>query len=76
MPTVHGEKAVMRVLDKSSMSVTLEQIGFLPDEDVGMVVLWNSESAAPSGLMPSLMDRVLGLPTQDWLGVDTDESRD
>jgi beta-lactamase class C len=51
-------------------------IGFLPDEDVGMVVLWNSESAAPSGLMPSLMDRVLGLPTQDWLGVDTDDSRD
>jgi type II secretory ATPase GspE/PulE/Tfp pilus assembly ATPase PilB-like protein len=32
MPTVHGEKAVLRVLDKSSMSVTLEQIGFLPDE--------------------------------------------
>jgi len=51
-------------------------IAFLPDEDVGMVVLWNSESAAPSGLLPSLLDRVLGLPTQDWLGVDTDDNRD
>jgi len=51
-------------------------IGFLPDEDVGIVVLWNSESAAPSGLLPSLMDRALGLPTEDWLGVDTEEAHD
>jgi beta-lactamase class C len=51
-------------------------IAFLPDEDVGMVVLWNSESAAPSGLLPSLLDRVLGLPVQDWTGVDTDDSHD
>ena len=51
-------------------------IAFLPDEDVGMVVLWNSESAAPSGLLPSLLDRVLGLPPQDWLGVETDDSHD
>jgi beta-lactamase class C len=51
-------------------------IAFLPDEDVGMVVLWNSESAAPSGLLPSLLDRVLGLPTQDWTGVETDDSHD
>ena len=51
-------------------------IAFLPREDVGIVVLWNSESAAPSGLLPSFMDRVLNLPTKDWLGVETDESRD
>ena len=51
-------------------------IAFLPGEDVGMVVLWNSESAAPSSLLPSLMDRVLGLPTRDWLGVETDDSHD
>ena len=49
-------------------------IAMLPGEDVGMVVLWNSESAAPSGLMPSLMDRVLGLPTKDWLGVKDDSA--
>ena len=45
-------------------------IAMLPAEDVGVVVLWNSESAAPSGLLPALMDRVLGLPTKDWLGVE------
>lgn len=48
-------------------------IAFLPNEDVGMVVLWNSESAGPSGLLPSLMDRVLGLPSRNWLGVDESE---
>jgi len=51
-------------------------IAFLPGEDVGMVVLWNSESSAPSGLLPSLMDRVLGLPTRNWLDIDTDEAHD
>lgn len=51
-------------------------IAYLPDQDVGMVVLWNSESAAPSGLLPSLMDRVLGLPTKNWLGVEDDDGRD
>jgi len=51
-------------------------IGMLPQEDVGIVVLWNSESSAPSGLLPSFMDRVLGLPTQNWLGVEDDETHD
>jgi beta-lactamase class C len=48
-------------------------IAFLPKEDVGLVVLWNSESAAPSGLLPSFMDRVLNIPTKDWLGVEDDD---
>lgn len=51
-------------------------IGFLPAEDVGLVVLWNSESSAPSGLLPSLMDRALGLPPRDWLGVDDAPEQD
>jgi beta-lactamase class C len=51
-------------------------IAYMPDQDVGMVVLWNSESAAPSGLLPTLMDRVLGLPRKDWLGVDSDDNHD
>jgi beta-lactamase class C len=51
-------------------------IAFLPKEDVGIVVLWNSESAAPSGLLPSFMDRALGFPNHDWLGVDDDENKD
>jgi beta-lactamase class C len=45
-------------------------IAFLPDQDVGIVVLWNSESAMPSGLMPTFMDAALGLPQRNWLGLE------
>jgi beta-lactamase class C len=51
-------------------------IAFLPNEDVGIVALWNSESSAPSGLMATLMDRVLGLPIHDWLGIEDEEAHD
>jgi type IV pilus assembly protein PilB len=30
LPTVHGEKVVMRILDKSAILLTLEELGFLP----------------------------------------------
>jgi len=42
-------------------------IAFLPDRDIGAVILWNSESAVPSGLMPMILDRALGLPQEDWV---------
>jgi beta-lactamase class C len=42
-------------------------IGLLPRRDVGIVVLWNSESALPSGLMPTFLDRVLGKPDGEWV---------
>jgi beta-lactamase class C len=44
-------------------------IGFLPAQKFGVVMLWNCESATPSGLMPMLFDRYLGLPAVDWAGV-------
>ncbi|MES2461705.1 MAG: ATPase, T2SS/T4P/T4SS family [Armatimonadota bacterium] len=47
MPTVHGEKAVLRVLDKSAMNVTLEQIGFLPEE----LARWNRLIVKPYGMV-------------------------
>lgn len=31
LPTVHGEKVVMRILDKSQALLTLDQLGFLPE---------------------------------------------
>ncbi len=46
------------------------EIAFLPDRDIGAVLLWNSESAVPSGLMPMILDRALGLPDRDWVEVD------
>ena len=40
---------------------------FLPDRDIGVVILWNSESAMPNALLPTVIDRALGLPAHDWL---------
>lgn len=42
-------------------------VGLLPDEDVGIAILWCNESALPAGLMPRMLDEVLGLPERDWL---------
>ncbi len=44
-------------------------IGFLPRHRLGLVMLWNCESAAPHGLLPMLFDRYLGLPRTDWAGL-------
>lgn len=42
-------------------------IALLPRRDIGIVVLWNNESALPSGLMPTFLDRVLELPPTQWV---------
>jgi len=44
-------------------------LAFLPEQDTGIAVLWNSESSSPSGFLPSWMDRALGVPDKDWLGL-------
>ena len=41
-------------------------IGFFPKYHAGVVVLWNCESNTPAGLMPELLDALLGVPHQDW----------
>lgn len=51
-------------------------IGFFPKYHAGAVVMWNCECAAPSGLMPMLLDKMLGLPYMDWAGLDRPASRD
>jgi type IV pilus assembly protein PilB len=47
MPTVHGEKTVLRVLDKAAMSVPLERIGFWPDE----LEVWQRLITRPYGMV-------------------------
>ena len=42
----------------------------LPDQDFGVALLWNSESAVPAGLLPTIIDRELELPARDWLQLD------
>ncbi len=48
-------------------------IAMLPDRDFGIALLWNSESSLPTGLLPTMLDRALGLPEQRWLDVEFDE---
>ena len=45
-------------------------IGFFPQYHAGVVTLWNSTGPMPSGLMPMLLDDLLGLPHVDWAGLD------
>lgn len=49
-------------------------IALLPQRDLGVVVMWNSESGLPSGLMPTIIDSALGLPPHRWLDIDIDET--
>jgi beta-lactamase class C len=51
-------------------------IAFLPKYRFGAVMLWNSESGLPVGLMPMLLDRYLGLPEVNWAGIDSSTSNE
>jgi len=42
-------------------------MALLPDRDLGIVILWNSESAMPSGLLPTVLDSALGISGGQWL---------
>ncbi len=44
-------------------------MAILPERDLGVVILWNSESALPSGLLPTILDRAIGLRSQHWLDI-------
>lgn len=45
-------------------------MAMLPDRDLGIAILWNSESALPSGLLPTVLDRALGITGGQWLDED------
>ena len=45
-------------------------VALLPERDLGIAILWNSESALPSGLMPTILDTALGL-SPHWLDDNT-----
>ncbi len=39
----------------------------LPEKNAGIVLMWNSETNLPTGLVPTLLDRWLNQPEHDWL---------
>ena len=47
-------------------------IAMLPDQDLGIAVLWNGESSVPTGLLPTMIDRAVGIPSSAtaWLDID------
>jgi type IV pilus assembly protein PilB len=47
LPTVHGESIVMRILDKSGLSLGLPELGFFPDDQATMERI----IAMPDGLL-------------------------
>ncbi len=44
-------------------------IAFLPEQDVGIVVLWNNDRTAPAAFLATWMDRALGISGKDWLAL-------
>jgi len=51
-------------------------MALLPEQDLGVAILWNSESPLPSGLLPTILDNALGLVGGQWLDDDTVDGSD
>jgi beta-lactamase class C len=51
-------------------------VALVPERDLGIAIMWNGESGLPSGLLPTILDRAMGMPAQRWLDVDTDFGSD
>ena len=49
-------------------------VALVPERDLGVAILWNSDSSVPSGLLPTILDRAMGLPPQQWLDTPMDTS--
>ncbi|GAB6195954.1 serine hydrolase domain-containing protein [Lysobacter xanthus] len=45
-------------------------VAMLPDRDFGVAMMWNSESSMPSALLPTILDRALGIPGSRWMKED------
>lgn len=48
-------------------------IAMVPGRNLGIAMMWNGESSLPSGLLPTMLDRALGLSEQRWMNFDFDE---
>ena len=49
-------------------------IAMVPGRDLGIAMMWNGETSLPTGLLPTMLDRALELPSEltAWLDVDLD----
>lgn len=51
-------------------------VALLPGRDLGVAILWNSESSLPSGLLPTILDAAIGLPYHAWLNLPAGDQPD
>ena len=47
-------------------------VALVPGQDLGIALVWNSDSSLPSGLLPTILDRAMGLPGQPWVETPAD----
>jgi beta-lactamase class C len=47
-------------------------VAMVPERDLGIAILWNSESSLPSGLLPTILDSAIGLAPAHWLDDETE----
>ncbi len=50
------------------------QIAFLPDQEVGVVILSNARSRRFWRILPTFLDLELGMPREDWLEIEAPEA--
>ena len=55
------------IFHAGGLSGVRSRLGFLPEKDIGIVMLWNANESHPEVLMPMLFDRLLDLPEVDYL---------
>ncbi|HJW45607.1 MAG TPA: serine hydrolase domain-containing protein [Lysobacter sp.] len=48
-------------------------VALLPERDLGIALMWNSDSSVPTGLLPTMLDRAIGLSDRAWLDVEFDD---
>jgi CubicO group peptidase (beta-lactamase class C family) len=59
----HGRK----IIDHSgALDGMISQSGMIPEENLGVVILSNSETSLPSIMMNKVFDMFLGVPKRDW----------
>ena len=47
-------------------------MALVPGQDLGVAMVWNSDSSLPSGLLPTILDRAMGLPGEPWVETPAD----
>ncbi|GAB3378122.1 serine hydrolase domain-containing protein [Lysobacter fragariae] len=48
-------------------------VAMLPEQDLGIALLWNSDGSAPSGMLPTMLDRAIGLSDRTWIDTEFEE---